>query len=74
MPYDSYDPEDYETEPYSYTRDGNWKPIFKGNRKFLPMMPMVMVPVFGRDTWWTIEEARRHLPEETIQDRGKPFL
>jgi hypothetical protein len=60
--------------PYSYTRDGSFKREVFPNLHFDPMMPMVMIPLFGRETWWTITAALTHFPPESIQSSGKPFL
>ena len=66
---------DYDQPVYSYTRDGSWWKNSVIKRNFSPMMPMIMIPTFGREVWWTIEEAISYFPEETIQQASsKPFL
>lgn len=64
----------YDLPTYSYTRDGSWNSPFFIGRHFNPMVPMVMIPVFGRDTWWTISEAITFFPDEDINKKGRPFL
>ncbi len=63
-----------DIQPYSYTRNGVWNNPTFGNRALQPMVPMIMIPTFGREVWWTVEEAFAHFPDDTIQHTGKPFL
>lgn len=65
--------DDYEREPYSYTRDGGR--IYPAAGSFVPAMePMITMTVFGRTMFTSMAMALVWFPIEDIQARGRPFL